>query len=140
MEIILDYAGIVLGLLSLILSWYYGTKNSRKQRKILEYEKELSKLDNYAKSTGYKNMIHDCFASLFYSMSLLLITVGFERVVLIIISHEASIVFVKQVASGFYIGAGLVLFDMFITLARAYNLEESKSKISKKIESLQKKA
>jgi len=42
---ILDYAGIALGVLSILLSWYYGSGPSRKQRKILQHEEEISKIE-----------------------------------------------------------------------------------------------
>ena len=133
----LDYAGIALGVLSIILSWYYGSKPIRKQRKILEHEKELSKIENYSKTTGYKHMIHDCFTVLFYSLSLFLVSLGIQQSLLTIISEPTAVLFIKQITAGLFIGAGVVLFDMFITLVKSYEPEKEKDKLSSKIDKLQ---
>lgn len=137
MEMILDYAGIALGVISLFLSWYYGSKPSRKQRRILDHEKELSKIENYSKTTGYKQMIHDCFAVLFYSLSLFLVALGIQQLLLTIVTNPSVVLFVKQVSSGVFVGAGVVLLDMFITLAKTYHPAKAKEKITRKIEKLQ---
>lgn len=134
---ILDYAGIALGVLSIILSWYYGSRPSRKRRKIQKHEKELSKIENYSKTTGYKHMIHDCFTMLFYSLSLFFISLGIQQWSLTLISNPTIVLFIKQITGGFFIGAGVVLFDMFITLAKSYEPDKAKDKLSGKIEKLQ---
>lgn len=135
---ILDYAGIALGVLSIIFSWYYGSKPIRKQRKILEHEKELSKIENYSKTTGYKHMIHDCFTVLFYSLSLFLVSLGIQQSLLTIISEPTAVLFIKQITAGLFIGAGVVLFDMFITLVKSYEPEKAKDKLSSKIHKIAK--
>ena len=134
---ILEYAGIALGLLSIVISWHYGSRASRKQRKILKHEKELSKIEKYSKTTGYKHMLHDCFAVLFYSLSLFLVTLGIEQSILTFVTSSSAVLFVKQLAAGTFIGAGAVLFDMFITLAKSYEPEKAKENLNNKIEKLQ---
>ena len=134
----LGYAGIVLGIISLIVSWHFGTKNSRRQRKIIKHQKELSKLDGYSKTTGYKGMIHDCFLNLFYALSIFLTALGVQQFLLSIVAVTdiTIILYIKQIAAGLYIGSGFVLFDMFLTLVKASDPDISKYKINKKIEKL----
>ncbi len=74
-----------------------------------------------------------------YSMSLFLVTLGLQQSLLTFVTNPSVALLIKQVAAGAYIGAGAVLFDMFITLARSYEPEKAKEKISNKIEKLQNK-
>ncbi len=133
----LEYIGVALGVLSIIVSWHYGSRTSRRRRKILLHEEELAKIQNYSKTTGYKYIIHDSFSVLFYALSIFLIALGLQQILLTIITNTTAILFIKQITAGAYIGSGGVLLESFITLANSYKPEAAVEKISGKIEKLQ---
>jgi len=72
-------------------------------------------------------------------LSLFLIAFGVQISLLTFISNLSIIIFIKQITAGFLLGVGLVLFDMFITLAKIYQPDKAKENLNDKIEKLQNK-
>jgi len=68
-----------------------------------------------------------------------LIAFGVQISLLTFISNLSIIIFIKQITAGFLLGVGLVLFDMFITLAKIYQPDKAKENLNDKIEKLQNK-
>lgn len=68
-----------------------------------------------------------------------MIAFGVQISLLTFISNLSIIIFIKQITAGFLLGVGLVLFDMFITLAKIYQPDKAKENLNDKIEKLQNK-
>jgi hypothetical protein len=123
-------------LLSVVLAWYYGTRVNRLKKKLSEHENKLSKIETYSSQTGYKNMIHDCFYTFSYVGGVVLITLGVKSAALFITPNLTTSKFFDLFISGIYIGAGMVLIELFILLGKANKPKDSIETIKTKIEKI----
>jgi hypothetical protein len=126
--------GVALGVISIGMTWYFGTKSKRLKKKIEIHEKKIKKIESYTNSTGYKIVIHDSFHRISYAIGVFLVTFGVKSFMDLLLENEAVISISNGFYSGAYIGAGLVLLEMFIDLNRAYKPKESISKLETKID------
>jgi len=131
-----NFIGIAIGLLSLILSWHFGTRRQRLSSKIREHEAKLSKLETYSSSTGYKAIVLDGFMYFSYVGSIVFIVFGISMLPIKIDLSPEFHAFLSGVLSGSLIGAGLVLFNLFILLVKANSSSESIKGMKAKIEKL----
>ncbi|MGJ8693950.1 MAG: hypothetical protein ACSHW0_15890 [Thalassotalea sp.] len=132
---IAELAGILLGLLSVILAWYYGTRKKRLKKKLSDHEDKLSKIKKYSSQTGYKNMLHDCFFTFSYVGGIVLLTLGIKSAAAFVVPNFATSKIFDLFISGIFIGSGMVLLELFILLGKVNKpkdtIESMKSKIEK---------
>ena len=134
-----EILSLLLGLGSIILALYFGTRKRRLSRKIQAHEENLTKLKCYSSTTGYKVMIHDCFISLSYVGASLLLFFGIKHLLINFnVVSNVNKVF-AGLESGILIGSGLVLAELFILLARANSSKESMKSLKIKIDKLKEK-
>jgi len=131
---ILDFLGLLLGLLSVLLAWYYGTRKKRLNDKIRKLEKKKSKLEVYNSFTGYKTMIKDSFHSFSYVGGVLLLLFGVKSFLNFFSISEQVVKVIDVFSSGIFIGCGLVLLELFLLLTKSNNSKESIQDLQSKID------
>ena len=122
--------------MSIAISWYFGTKNKRLNKKISEHEENLSKIEEYASNTGYKVMLRECFHIFSYVGGMILLSIGVKTTLFAIVISPSILRFIEQFIAGIYIGSGVVLLKLFILLSRANKPEKSTKNIKLKIDKL----
>ena len=132
----IESIGIFLGLSSVAISWYFGTKNRRLKAKIANQEEKLSKITIYSSNSGYKTMIHDCFHSISYAFGLVLLILGLKTAILTLLANDQITLFLNQFIAGAYMGAGFVLLELFVILSKANKPQESSKELKEKIKIL----
>ncbi|PKF62807.1 hypothetical protein CW745_05135 [Psychromonas sp. psych-6C06] len=125
-----------MGLISVLLAWYYGTRNIRLKKKLVEHENKLFKIETYVSQTGYKNMLHDCFHTFSYVGGVVLITLGIKSFAMFFLLTQACLKFFDLFIAGVYIGSGLVLIELFILLSKANKPKDSMQTMKAKIEKI----
>lgn len=134
----MEVVSILLGLVSIAISYYFSTKRQRLKKKIAKLEAHHKTLGNYSSTTGYKTIIRDCFQTVCYVGGTLLLLHGTVMVFSIFFKGEGFQLFTKQFSAGIYLGLGIILLELFWTLGQLNKSDESKEKLKSKIESLQK--
>lgn len=128
--------GIFLGLVSVILTWHFGTKRNRLKKKLIELENQLSKIEKYSSQTGYKDMIHDSFLIFSYIGGTVLITHGINEFSSYLVPTLFDSKFFSLFISGIYLGSGVILIEHFLLLRKANKSNDSIESMKKKIEKL----
>lgn len=132
----IEFVSLSLGLLSVAVSWRFGTKNKRLKKKILEHEESLSKIETYTSITGYKTMLHDCFHIFSYVYGAVLLSIGVKSAIFSIVTNMSILRFFEQFIAGIYIGSGMVLLKLFVLLSRASKPDIATKNLQSKIDKL----
>jgi len=138
---IFDLIGIGISIFGAVLAWYSMTRKKRLFESLKDYEKQISKIEEYSKTVGYKAVINDCFLLLFYVLSVLCISTG----IFVLSITFMNIEFLRDCATSFYcgviIGVGIGCYNNYKLLSRTKKpheaipeLESKMKKINKKIE------
>jgi len=131
-----EILGLILGISSLVLTWYFGTRKKRLLDKIEQHEKELSKLKDFSSSTGYKRMLNHCFLSFSYVGFIVLFYFGLQHFPIKLNFSGDILLLINGFTSGILIGCGLVLLELFLFLRKVKSSSDSIKSLKKRINKL----
>ncbi len=137
MELLLSIVGLLVGILSAFITWFYATRNRRLSRKAEEHRKQIDKIKKYTKATGYKNILHDGFYVLFYAGAISLFALSIQTIIPYLIPPGSFSDFVNKFAAGVYGGAGGVLWVQFLILKKSYKPEKVVPQLEDKISEIE---
>jgi len=126
--------GTVVTIVAFIYAIYLGTRKRKLLKKIEQEQQLIDKIDGYAKQTGYKALLRDCFHLFSYTLSLVFIALGLTTFLPTIITNQPFIAWLNQIAGAMYLASGVLLFQLFMVLSKVTNPKESVGKLKESIE------
>jgi len=139
MDTILSISGVLIGLLSVFVTWHYSTKERRLAKKIEEHKKQINQIKDYTKGTGYKNILRDGFHSLSYVGSVSLFAFSVQTIFSVFNAPELMKLFIQLFSAAIYAGASGILWLNFKMLGKTYIPEEYISELEEKIDKIESK-
>jgi hypothetical protein len=110
--------------LTIYMAWRFSPQRAAKIKKLEDERK--SKLEGYARpTTGYKNIIHDYFNSLFYSLGLTLFAIGIKMIVPHLTSMVPIVIAVDIFVAIVLMSSGLILLLGYKDLSDSKHIENN---------------
>lgn len=121
----METLSIVISVLCGIFTWYYATKKKRLLKAIKEEEEKIEKIKKYSSSTGYKDILRDCFHVFSYATSLCLIMTGFKILIPLFINTVWLDNLLSYITASIYIASGVLFFELFLSLSKTFKPENT---------------
>ena len=134
---VLTMIGAAASVVGGVATWYYATKKKRLVKTIDEHQKKIKTIEDYASGTGYKIILRDCFHAVSYAFSIIFISIGLSGTLYALFPNEEMKIFLMQVVSAVFLGAGLVFFDLFRVLSKTFRAKESITAMNQKLQRLE---
>jgi len=130
---LMEVLGTAVSVLGGFTTWYWGTKKKRLIKAIEEQQKKIKTVEDYVSGTGYKLILRDCFHSVAYALSIVFISVGVSVFLYALFPNLDFRLFLIQMTSAVFVGAGLVMFDLFRVLSKTYKPKKNLDSMNKKL-------
>jgi hypothetical protein len=128
--------GGILGLVSILLTIFFGTRKMRLKGKLKTYENQKDLLSKYVNTTGYKLILRDALFTLCYAVSISLFALGALVFVKLLYPNTVIYSVVSFISASTFLGSGLVLFEQCRDIGKTYKSERNFEKIDSKIKTI----
>ena len=132
----MEIFGVLLGLLSVVMAWYFGTNRKRGLNKLKKVEQRLEEFEKYTGKKGHRYILRDSLFTLSTITGYILLVLGFIMMYEFVFPDESISELFRGLLAGCVFGGGIVIIEHAFKIGKTFNPDQYKANLKKKLEKL----